>query len=183
MKTGCSKIESYEMKWRNIMLIRLAQVEDLDAIIEIEAICFPVEEAASKEAITERFNVFMDNFVVAEENGQVVGFINGCCYHELSLPDELYHDSSLHDKSGAYQTVFGLDVLPAYRKNGVARQLVEFFIALAKQRGKHGIVLTCKDHLVHYYERFGFVHQGVSDSTHGGAKWNDMHLIFKDDTL
>lgn len=165
------------------MLIRLAKPEDLDAIIEIEAICFPVEEAASKEAITERFNIFMENFVVVEDDGKVVGFINGCCYHELSLPDELYHDSSLHDKDGAYQTVFGLDVLPAYRKKGVAKQLIDYFIALAKQRGKKGIVLTCKDHLVHYYERFGFVHQGVSDSTHGGAKWNDMHLIFEESTL
>lgn len=165
------------------MLIRLAQIEDLDAIIEIEAICFPVEEAASKETITERFNVFMENFVVAEDDGEVIGFINGCCYDELSLPDELYHDSSLHDKDGAYQTVFGLDVLPAYRKNGVAKQLIDYFIALAKQRNKKEIVLTCKDHLVHYYERFGFVHQGVSDSTHGGAKWNDMHLIFEDDIL
>lgn len=165
------------------MLIRLAQIEDLDAIIEIETICFPVEEAASKETITERFNVFMENFVVAEDDGQVIGFINGCCYCELSLPDELYHDSSLHDKDGAYQTVFGLDVLPAYRKNGVAKQLIDYFIALAKQRNKKGIALTCKDHLVHYYERFGFVHQGVSDSTHGGAKWNDMHLIFEDDIL
>lgn len=165
------------------MLIRLAKPEDLDAIIEIEAICFPVEEAASKEAITERFNIFMENFVVVEDDGKVVGFINGCCYHELSLPDELYHDSSLHDKDGAYQTVFGLDVLPAYRKNGVAKQLIDYFIALAKQRGKQGIVLTCKDHLVHYYERFGFVHQGVSDSTHGGAIWNDMHLIFEESTL
>lgn len=183
MKTGCSKIESYYMKWRNIMLIRLAKPEDLDAIIEIEAICFPVEEAASKEAISERFNIFMENFVVAEDDGKVVGFINGCCYHELSLPDELYHDNSLHDKDGAYQTVFGLDVLPAYRKKGVAKQLIDYFIALAKQRGKKGIVLTCKDYLVHYYERFGFVHQGVSDSTHGGAKWNDMHLIFEESTL
>lgn len=165
------------------MLIRLAKPEDLDTIIEIEAICFPVEEAASKEAITERFNIFMENFVVAEDDGKVVGFINGCCYHELSLPDELYHDSSLHDKEGAYQTVFGLDVLPAYRKNGVAKQLIDYFVVLAKQRGKKGIVLTCKDHLVHYYERFGFVHQGVSDSTHGGAKWNDMHLIFEESTL
>lgn len=165
------------------MLIRLAQPKDLDAIIEIEAICFPKEEAATKEAITKRFALFMENFVVAEDNEQIVGFINGCCYHELSLPDELYHDSSLHDKDGAFQTVFGLDVLPAFRKNGVAKQLVEFFIALAKQRGKLGIVLTCKDHLVHYYERFGFVHQGVSDSTHGGAKWNDMHLMFKEDSL
>ena len=36
------------------------------------------------------------------------------------------------------------------------------------------IVLTCKDHLVHYYSRFGFKKVGVSASVHGGAVWYDM---------
>lgn len=44
------------------------------------------------------------------------------------LSDELYHDVKLHNKNGAYQTVFGLDVLPEYRCNGVAAQLMNYFI-------------------------------------------------------
>jgi predicted GNAT family N-acyltransferase len=40
------------------------------------------------------------------------------------------------------------------------------------------VVLTCKDHLVHYYASFGFQCQGISASTHGGAVWNDMVLTF-----
>lgn len=42
------------------------------------------------------------------------------------------------------------------------------------------MILTCKDHLIHYYQKFGFVHQGVSVSCHGGAKWNDMLLEFEE---
>lgn len=163
------------------MLIRLAQPKDIDEIMKIEMLCFPIEEAASKEAMIQRFSKFMENFVVAEEDGKVIGFINGCCYHELSLPDELYHNTALHDKDGEFQTVFGLAVLPPNRKNGVAKQLIEFFIDLAKKRGKKGIVLTCKDYLVHYYEKFGFIHQGRSNSSHGGAKWNDMHLLLNEE--
>jgi len=92
----------------------------------------------------------------------------------------LYHDSSLHQKDGAYQTVFGLDVLPQYQRQGVAAALLNAFIDLAKKRHKKGMVLTCKDHLIHYYQKFGFVHQGVSASCHGGAKWNDMLLEFEE---
>ncbi|MFR3910591.1 MAG: GNAT family N-acetyltransferase [Clostridium paraputrificum] len=51
-----------------------------------------------------------------------------------SYPDELYHDTSLHNPNGAYQTVFGLDVLPKYRRNGIAENLLNYFIQISKAR-------------------------------------------------
>ena len=40
-----------------------------------------------------------------------------------------------------------------------------------------GIVPTCKDRLIHYYEKFGFVNEGLTEkSTHGGAEWYQMRL-------
>ena len=48
----------------------------------------------------------------------------------------------------------------------------------AKAQGRKGLVLTCKDHLVHYYAKFGFENEGVSESEHGGVKWNQMRLKF-----
>ena len=48
----------------------------------------------------------------------------------------------------------------------------------AKAQGRKGLVLTCKDHLVHYYAKFGFVNEGVSGSEHGGVVWNQMRLEF-----
>lgn len=160
--------------------IRLAEEKDLDAIISIEEKCFPREEAATSEDIKQRFSFFMDCFVVAEleEQGNIVGFINGCSYHEATLADKLYHKASLHEQNGYYQMVFGLDVLAEYRHQGIGEQLIKYFIQLAIQRHKKGMVLTCKDYLLSYYEKFGFVKQGVSSSNHGGAKWNDMLLIF-----
>ena len=74
--------------------------------------------------------------------------------------------------------MFGLDVLPAYRNQGIAAQLLQRMIDEARARECLGVVLTCKDHLKHYYEKFGFICRGVSNSTHGGAKWNDMLLNF-----
>ena len=48
----------------------------------------------------------------------------------------------------------------------------------ARAQGRRGLVLTCKDRLVHYYAKFGFVSEGVSSSTHGGVVWYQMRLTF-----
>ena len=160
------------------VLIRNAKKEEAALLSQIEAECFPAAEAAGKQDIEARMDVFEDCFFVAETNGKIVGFINGAVAKEASLPDQMYHDASLHDPNGAYQTVFGLDVLPAYRRNGIAGRLLERMIHHARECQRKGVVLTCKDHLVHYYAGFGFKHCGVADSTHGGAKWNEMKLLF-----
>ena len=160
------------------VLIRNAKKEEAALLAQIEAECFPAAEAAGKQDIEARMDVFEDCFFVAETNGKIVGFINGAVAKEASLPDQMYHDASLHDPNGAYQTVFVFDVLPAYRINGIAGRLLERMIHHARECQRKGVVLTCKDHLVHYYAGFGFKHCGVADSTHGGAKWNEMKLLF-----
>ena len=53
------------------------------------------------------------------------------------------------------------------------------FIEEAKNNSREKIFLTCKDYLVHYYEKFGYINEGVSESVHGGAKWYDMYLELK----
>ena len=160
--------------------LRLAKPNEIEEIINIEKICFPPSEAANEKEFKERFNTFPENFIIAENKKEkkLIGFINGCTYNEPNLPDELYHNTKLHNSKGDYQTVFGLDVIPEYRKQGVGENLIKFLIELSKKRNKKGIVLTCKEHLIHFYEKFGYENKGVSKSCHGGAKWNDMLLMF-----
>ena len=74
--------------------------------------------------------------------------------------------------------IFGVNTLPDYRRHGYAGQLIERAIADARAQGRRGLVLTCKDRLVHYYAKFGFVSEGVSSSTHGGVVWYQMRLTF-----
>ena len=156
--------------------IRMAEKEDVAKIVMIERECFPAAEAAKEEDIYKRFEAFGENFIVAVEDGKVIGFVNGCTTDKPELPDELYHNPLLHNAAEGYQTVFGLDVLPEYRKKGVAGELLKHMISLSKARKKKGIILTRKDYLIGYYEKFGFENQGVSASSHGGAKWNNMFL-------
>ncbi len=161
------------------VIIRPALSEDVVKIADIEARCFPPAEAAPLKSFEERFAAFPECFFVAEtKDGQVVGHINGCVTGEPNLPDELYHDAGLHKPDGAWQTVFGLAVLPEFQHKGIARALMEHLKVVSKDRGKEGIVLTCKEAKIGFYESFGYVNQGVSASSHGGAKWYDMVLRF-----
>ena len=90
----------------------------------------------------------------------------------------MYADASFHNEQGAWQMIFGVNTLPAYRKRGLAGQVLERVIADARAQGRKGCVLTCKDKLIHYYEKFGFQNEGVSESVHGGVVWYDMRLEF-----
>lgn len=160
------------------LVIRSAQADDVIKIAEIEDKCFPPAEAASLKSFLERFMAFPECFLVAEVEGKVVGHINGCVTDCPSLPDALYHNTSLHQPEGLWQTVFGLAVLPEYQHKGIARALMRQFQKMAKERGKEGVVLTCKEAKIGFYESLGFQCEGVSESSHGGATWNDMILKF-----
>ena len=158
--------------------IRQAEGKDINRMAQIEAICFPDAEAASLESFQKRFAAFAECFFVLEIDGVVVGHINGCIYSSPELSDALYSDTSLHCPKGAYQTVFGLAIDPQYQKRGYASALTKHFIEVCRADGRKGMVLTCKDYLVKFYQSLGFTHQGVSASNHGGARWNDMLLTF-----
>ncbi|MCF0253602.1 MAG: GNAT family N-acetyltransferase [Duodenibacillus sp.] len=158
--------------------IRQGRIEDAAALAAIEALCFPPAEAASREAIAARLIVYPSHFWVLERAGAPVGFADGMVIDSEVIDDAMYADASLHNEAGDWQAVFGLNVMPGHRHQGCAGRLIEAVIAQARAEGRRGVVLTCKDALVHYYQRFGFKSLGASASTHGGAAWNDMILRF-----
>ena len=162
----------------NEIIIRQAEADDVTKVAEIEEKCFPPAEAATLKSFFERFMAFPECFLVAEVDGEVVGHINGCVTSYERLIDALYHNTSLHEPDGPWQTVFGIAVLPEYQGQGIARCLMKHFKEDAKKRGKKGILLTCKDAKIGFYESLGFTYEGVSSSSHGGARWNDMSLKF-----
>lgn len=159
--------------------IRKATPADLDIVTTIEATCFPPAEAAPRKAFEERLANYADHFLIIFDGETPIGFIDGFVSDETTLTDEMFEDASLHNPQGDWQMIFGLNTLPKYRNRGVAGQLIEAFIQLAKEENRKGIILTCKDKLIHYYAKFGFVNEGESVSDHGGAKWYQMRLEFK----
>lgn len=160
------------------MNIRMATLEDLEEVAAVEAACFPPAEAAPKEEFEKRLKAYPNHFWILEDSGKMIGFINGMVTDEKTISDEMFENASLHNENGAWQAIFGVNTLPEYRCNGYAAKIMERVIADAKAQGRKGCILTCKDKLLHYYEKFGYQSMGISESVHGGAVWYDMYLEF-----
>ena len=159
------------------MEIRYATRKDIPAIANVEAECFPPAEAATEEEFIERVGHYGNHFWLMFEEDKLIAFVDGFVTDELDLTDEMYENAGMHNENGAWQMIFGVNTLPAYRRKGYAGQLIEQAIEDAKQQGRKGLVLTCKDKLIPYYAKFGFKDEGVSDkSTHGNAVWHQMRL-------
>ena len=163
---------------RICMEIRKGTLKDLEAIAAVEAACFPAAEAATAEEFAGRLQQYGDHFWLLWEGERLLAFVDGFCTDWPDLTDEMYADASLHRENGAWQMIFGVNTIPACRRQGYAGQLLQQAIADARAQGRKGLVLTCKEALVHYYAKFGFVNEGVSGSTHGGVVWYQMRLKF-----
>ena len=160
------------------MNIRTATMADLSALTAVEAACFPVAEAATEADFAARLRIYPNHFWLLEQDGEVVSFVNGMVTDEPTIRDEMYANASLHREDGAWQAIFGVNTLPDYRHRGLAGQLLTAAAEDARTAGRRGCILTCKDRLIHYYEKFGYQNQGVSQSVHGGVVWYDMTLEF-----
>ena len=140
------------------MNIRTATIKDLEAVTSVEAECFPPAEAATREELAERLKYYADHFWLMFDGDKLIAFVDGFVTDEEDLTDEMYAKAQLH--------------------NGYAGELIKCAIEDARKQERKGLVLTCKDHLVQYYAKFGFENEGVSESEHGGVKWNQMRLKF-----
>ena len=163
---------------RICMEIRKGTLKDLEAIAAAEAACFPAAEAATAEEFAGRLQQYGNHFWLLWEGERLLAFVDGFCTDWPDLTDEMYADASLHRENGAWQMIFGVNTIPTCRRQGYAGQLLQQAIADARAQGRKGLVLTCKEALVHYYAKFGFVNEGISGSTHGGVVWYQMRLKF-----
>lgn len=158
--------------------IRKATINDLDSISELEATCFPAAEAATKESFRARLTKYPDYFFLLYISEKLVSMVNGLVTDIPDLQDEMYDNAGMHDSSGDWQMIFGVDTHPDHQRNGYAEATLKAFIENARKENRKGVVLTCKDKLLHYYEKFGFINEGISSSTHGDVTWYQMRLTF-----
>ena len=159
------------------MTIRTATLADLPALAAVEAACFPVAEAATEAELRDRLTHYADHFWLLLDGDRLVSFVDGMVTDTPDLADEMYENAALHDENGGWQMIFGVNTIPECRKKGYAGQLIRCAIEQAKKEGRKGLVLTCKDKLLHYYGEFGFVNEGVSKSVHGNVVWYQMRLM------
>ena len=150
--------------------------EEADQAVEIENTCFPPNEACPEDEMRRRVAAMPTQFLVAvdRETGKLAGFLNGLCSDEKELRDEFFTDVTLHDPAAQTDFLMGLDVLPAYRGQGLAKELMRLYGIWGQVKGRHKMVLTAHEEKVGMYERMGFTDLGVSNSVWGGGVWHEM---------
>ena len=146
---------------------------------EMEVICFPPNEVIEERFINERIKVVPDMFLVAADRktGKLAGSLSGIAVHEKEFRDDYFKNASLHDPDGKNVMLLGLNVLPEYRMQGLARTLISEYGKRERAKGRSRMVLTCADDKVEMYKKMGFREIGRSASELGGEEWNEMDII------
>lgn len=157
-----------------MVTIRKVNMDDLEEVVNIENLCFIKTEAATKDAFIKRIQYTPDSFFVAEEDGAIVGIVNGPVIENEFITDDLFKESSENPKWGGHQSVLGLAVNPIYQKRGIASALLTHLEKEAKAKNRETVTLTCKEKYVPFYEMLGYENKGLSESEHGGVTWYNM---------
>ena len=156
--------------------IRIRQVDlsDWEEILAIEQLNFPAAEAASSEGLKERIEQIPDTFLLAELHGELAGYIVGPAVQARYLTDDLFSKVGANSPEGGFIAVQSLSVHPDFQRQGVGTLLLAALKETAVHQHRQGISLLCPDELVAYYEMNGFIHEGITDSSHASAVWSHM---------
>ena len=100
------------------MIIKYATTEDIAAIAAVEAECFPPAEAATAKEFVDRVKYYGNHFWLMYKAEKLIAFVDGFVTDERDLTDVMYEDATLHNENGAWQMIFGVNTIPAYRKQG-----------------------------------------------------------------
>lgn len=155
--------------------------EEAGWVAAIESICFPPNEACTESMMRERVARVPELFLTAVDRstGKIAGFLNGIATDEETFRDAFFMDAGLHDPAGRNVMLLGLDVLPEYRGQGLAKEIMNRYLGREKERGRKKVILTCLEDKIGMYERMGFCNDGISGSSWGGEQWYDMSYVLE----
>ncbi|MGN0482961.1 MAG: GNAT family N-acetyltransferase [Lachnospiraceae bacterium] len=158
---------------------RNIQKEEAEQAADIEQICFPPNEACSRQNMLERVEKAPELFLVAvdRKTGKIAGFLNGLATNETTLRDEFFTNANLYEPDGKNIMLLGLDVLPEYRGKGLARELVNQYRRREREHHRKSLILTCLPEKVKMYQKFGFQDEGIAASSWGGETWHEMRCV------
>ncbi|ODV97689.1 hypothetical protein PACTADRAFT_47558 [Pachysolen tannophilus NRRL Y-2460] len=91
-----------------------------------------------------------------------------------TIPD---NDKVGHVETSSTIGVHSVVIDNQYRNMKLATLLIKDYIQkLTQQEIGDKIVIICHEELIPFYERIGFIDDGVSECQFGGAKWHDMFI-------
>lgn len=157
-------------------MFRSACPVDADRCFEIEISAYEGNEAATKAKILKRIETYPQGFLILEVDGEIVGFINCGCAHEVEMSDEDFKELIGHDPTAPNVVILSVVVDPTQQGKGYSRALMGEFVERMRRMGKATIHLMCKEHHVPLYEKFGYRYVKPSPSGHGGMAWHEMSM-------
>lgn len=158
---------------------RSIHADEVEQAVAIEQICFPPNEACSEKSMKERIAKAPELFLVAvdKETGKLAGFLNGLSTNEYTFRDEFFTNANLYEPGGKNVMLLGLDVLPEYRRQGLARELMYQYLRREQENNRRILILTCLQSKVKMYKKMGFHDEGIANSSWGGEEWHEMSCI------
>ncbi|MGT2943460.1 N-acetyltransferase family protein [Streptococcus constellatus subsp. viborgensis] len=153
--------------------LREASLEDWKAIVAIEEANFSTE-AAGAETIQKWIEQEQTNFLIAELNEKIAGYLVGSAVFSRHLTDELFEKVAENPDSGGFIAIQSLSVHPDFKGQGIGTLPLAALKEKAVVQNRQGLNLTCHDYLISYYEMNNFKNEGISDSVHAGVGWYDM---------
>lgn len=153
---------------------RKALPTDALRCFQIESTAYEGDEAATLEKITLRIAQYPEGFQIMELNGQVAGFINSGCAHDVVMSDEEFKELVGHDPAAPNVVIMSVVLDPQHQGKGYSHLMMKRFAQDMMARGKETIHLMCKERHVGLCERMGYRYVQPSPSDHGGMRWHEM---------
>ncbi len=142
----------------------------LDVCFALEQASYPADEAATRERMELRAGRASELFLVLLRGKEVLGFVNAtACGGSLSA-----ETMAEHDDRGRHVCIHSVVVAPSHRGQGLARVMMTEYVERLQRSTRYECAhLLCKEQLVPFYEKCGFVCSGPSAVQHGTTKWFD----------
>lgn len=124
-------------------MVRPMRAEDLESVALLERTCF--SESWSENLLRSGLDNRLDSYLVYEEAGTVLGY---CVLRTLADEGEIQR----------------IAVNPAFRRQGIARKLMESMAAVARMKGAREVALEVRESnesARKLYESYGFRQEAV----------------------
>jgi ribosomal-protein-alanine N-acetyltransferase len=138
------------------VIVKDASMKCLERLYEIEKECF-AEEAFKKNQISLLLEDYNSIGLMAEESGEIVGFIVGMIYPNGKVV------------SGHILTI---DVLPSHRRKGIGEKLLKEMENIFAQKGVQACLLEVREGnvaAINLYHKLGYKDVGRLENYYGKA--------------
>ena len=143
--------------------IREAQDSDIDQICLIQESISSSLEILNRKIIEERIRNHAGTFLLASLDDQEIAYIAAAT---LPIPSLRQRILEIGDEEFISENAIILEDLavdPDFQGQGFGTLLLAALKEVTRQQNRQGIYLLCEDELLAYFERNGFVEQGIVD--------------------